>query len=124
MPCLPSPCPPTSQERLKVVTTFTVIADMARNVAGDAADVESLTKPGAEIHYYQPTPGDILRAQDADLILWNGLNLEQWFERFLANLGDVPDAVLSDGVAADGHRGGGVSRARRTRMPGCRRRTG
>ena len=71
---------------------------MARNVAGDAADVESLTKPGAEIHYYQPTPGDILRAQDADLILWNGLNLEQWFERFLRNLGDVPSAVLSDGV--------------------------
>ena len=45
---------------------------MARNVAGEAADVESLTKPGAEIHYYQPTPGDILRAQDADLILSMG----------------------------------------------------
>jgi manganese/iron transport system substrate-binding protein len=75
-----------------------VLADMARNVAGDAADVESLTKPGAEIHYYQPTPRDILRAQDADLVLWNGLNLEQWFERFLANLGDVPAVVLSDGV--------------------------
>ena len=79
---------------------------MARNVAGDAADVESLTKPGAEIHYYQPTPGDILRAQDADLILWNGLNLEQWFERFLRNLGDVPAAVLSDGRRADEHRRG------------------
>jgi manganese/iron transport system substrate-binding protein len=90
--------PADAQERVKVVTTFTVLADMARNVAGDAADVESLTKPGAEIHYYQPTPGDILRAQDADLVLWNGLNLEQWFERFLANLGDVPAAVLSDGV--------------------------
>ncbi len=85
-------------ERLKVFTTFTVIADMARNVAGDAADVESLTKPGAEIHYYQPTPGDIIRAQDADAILWNGLNLEQWFDRFLRNLGDVPNVVLSDGV--------------------------
>ena len=90
--------PAAAQDRLKVVTTFTVIADMARNVAGDAADVEALTKPGAEIHYYQPTPGDILRARDADLILWNGLNLEQWFERFLANLGDVPSAVLTGGV--------------------------
>ena len=58
----PSPLPAAAQDRLKVVTTFTVIADMARNVAGDAADVEALTKPGAEIHYYQPTPGDILRA--------------------------------------------------------------
>ena len=95
---LPAPASAQTDERLKVFTTFTVIADMARNVAGDAADVESLTKPGAEIHYYQPTPGDIIRAQDADVILWNGLNLEQWFERFLRNLGDVPSVVLSDGV--------------------------
>ena len=90
--------PAAAQERLKVVTTFTVIADMARNVAGTAADVEALTKPGAEIHYYQPTPGDILRARDADLVLWNGLNLEQWFERFLRNLGDKPAAVLTEGI--------------------------
>lgn len=87
-----------ADEKLKVVTTFTVIADMARNVAGDAATVTSITRPGAEIHNYQPTPGDILKAQDADLILWNGLNLELWFERFFANLRDVPSAVVSDGV--------------------------
>ena len=85
-------------ERLKVVTTFTVIADMARNVAGDAADVESITKPGAEIHNYQPTPGDILRAQDADLILWNGLNLEHWFEHSSTTSATCPSVVLSDGV--------------------------
>jgi manganese/iron transport system substrate-binding protein len=90
--------PALAQDRPKVVTTFTVLADMARNVAGEAAEVESLTKPGAEIHYYQPTPGDIRRALDADLVLWNGLNLEQWFERFLNNLGDVPSAVVSDRV--------------------------
>ncbi|WP_048647277.1 metal ABC transporter substrate-binding protein [Nitratireductor soli] len=89
-------------ERFKAVTTFTVIADMARNVAGDAAVVESITKPNAEIHNYQPTPGDILRAQDADLILWNGLNLELWFERFFGNLRDVPSIVVSDGVAPMG----------------------
>ncbi len=85
-------------DKFKAVTTFTVIADMARNVAGDAAEVESITKAGAEIHGYQPTPRDILRAQDADLILWNGLNLELWFEQFFANLRDVPSAVLSDGI--------------------------
>nr|CAD6407638.1 metal ABC transporter substrate-binding protein [Rhizobium sp. Q54] len=85
-------------DKPKVVTTFTVIADMARNVAGDAADVESITKPGAEIHNYQPTPRDLLRARDADLILRNGLNLELWFERFLANLGDIPSVTVSDGV--------------------------
>ncbi len=81
-----------------VATTFTVIADMARQVAGDAAEVVSITKPGAEIHNYQPTPRDILRAQKADLILWNGLNLELWFEPFFATLAGVPEAVLSDGI--------------------------
>lgn len=90
--------PALAKDKFKAVTTFTVIADMARNVAGDVATVESITKPGAEIHGYQPTPRDILRAQDADLILWNGLNLELWFEQFFRNLRDVPSATLSDGV--------------------------
>lgn len=85
-------------ERLQVITTFTVIADMARNVAGEAADVASITKPGAEIHGYQPTPRDIVKAQDADLILWNGLNLELWFEQFFQNLKNVPSAVVSQGI--------------------------
>jgi len=85
-------------DKFKAVTTFTVIADMARNVAGDAAIVESITKAGAEIHGYQPTPRDIIRAQDADLILWNGLNLELWFEQFFSNLSDVPSVTLSEGV--------------------------
>jgi manganese/iron transport system substrate-binding protein len=87
-----------AQDKFKAVTTFTVIADMAQNVAGDAAVVESITKPGAEIHNYQPTPGDLIRAQDADLILWNGLNLELWFERFFQNLRDIPGVVVSEGV--------------------------
>ncbi len=84
--------------RMKVVTTFTVLADMAQHVAGDAADVVSITKPGAEVHGYEPTPQDIVRAQDADLILWNGMNLELWFEQFLTNLSDVPSATLTDGI--------------------------
>ena len=80
------------------MTTFTVIADMARNVAGELAIVESITKAGAEIHGYQPTPRDIIRAQNADLILWNGLNLELWFEQFFRNLKDIPSATLTDGI--------------------------
>jgi manganese/iron transport system substrate-binding protein len=90
--------PAAAAERLKVVTTFTILADMASNVAGDKADVVSIIKPGAEVHNYQPTPKDIVRAQDAGLILRNGLNLELWFERFLANLSDVPSVTVSDGV--------------------------
>ena len=87
-----------ADDKFKAVTTFTVIADMARNVAGDAAIVESVTKAGAEIHGYQPTPRDIIRAQGADLILWNGLNLELWFEQFFSNLSEVPSVTLTDGV--------------------------
>ena len=85
-------------DKPKVVTTFTVIADMAENVAGDHAEVVSITKPGAEIHGYSPTPRDILNARDGDIILSNGLNLERWFEKFLQNLGDVPNVVVSDGI--------------------------
>jgi manganese/iron transport system substrate-binding protein len=91
-------CRRRGSNEFKVVTTFTIIADMARNVAGDAAVVESITKAGAEIHNYQPTPGDLVKAQGADLILWNGLNLELWFEQFFGNLRDVPSAIVSDGV--------------------------
>lgn len=84
--------------KLTVVTTFTVIQDIAQNVAGEAATVLSITKPGAEIHDYDPTPGDIVKAQRADLILWNGLNLERWFERFFTDVRGVPGVVVSDGI--------------------------
>lgn len=89
-------------EKFKAITTFTVIADMAKNVAGDAAIVESITKVGAEIHGYQPTASDIVKAQDADLIFWNGLNLELWFHQFFRNLTDVPSVTLSDGISPMG----------------------
>ncbi|MBV7434885.1 metal ABC transporter substrate-binding protein [Cardiobacteriaceae bacterium TAE3-ERU3] len=85
-------------DKFTVATTFTVIADMAQNVAGDSAEVVSITKPGAEIHDYEPTPQDIVRAQEADLILWNGMNLERWFEKFFANIDGVPSVVVTEGI--------------------------
>ena len=96
--CLVSGGHAHAEKKLKAVTTFTIIADIAQNVAGDAAEVESIIKPGAEIHDYQPTPRDIIRAQDADVILWNGLNLERWFERFLRDVKDVPNIIVSEGI--------------------------
>jgi len=86
-----------NDQRPVVLTTFTVLADMAQNVAGEHLRVESITKVGAEIHGYQPTPGDIAKAADADLILDNGLNLEAWFAQFVDGL-DVPHVVVSEGV--------------------------
>lgn len=89
---------PAWAAKKRVVTSFTIIAEMAQNVAGDRATVESITKPGAEIHGYEPTPGDIVKAQRADLVLWNGLNLERWFEKFFRNVRNVPSAMLTEGI--------------------------
>ncbi|PXY90597.1 metal ABC transporter substrate-binding protein [Gilliamella apis] len=86
------------EKKFKVVTTFTVIQDIAQNVAGDAAIVESITKVGAEIHEYDPTPKDITKALSADLVLWNGLNLELWFKRFFEDIKDVPSVVVTEGI--------------------------
>ena len=87
--------PTDSEGKKKVITTFTILADMARNVAGDKLIVESITRIGAEIHGYEPTPSDLTKAEDADLILYNGMNLERWFEPFYNNLSDVPAAILT-----------------------------
>ena len=87
-----------STQKLNIVTTFSVLADMAQNVAGDAANVTSLIKRGAEIHNYEPTPKDIVRARRADLILWNGFNLEVWFAQFFQNLDRVPVVELTEGI--------------------------
>ena len=99
--CLP-PAPPPARaapgdDRPLVLTTFTVLADLAANVAGEHARVESLTKVGVEIHGYEPTPGDVTRAAGADLVLDNGLGLETWFERFV-DRADVPHVVVSAGI--------------------------
>ena len=87
-----------AEEKIKIVTTFTIIADITKNITGNAAEVLSITKPGAEIHGYQPTPKDIVKAYDADLILWNGMNLEIWFEQFFSNLNESTSVIVSEGI--------------------------
>jgi manganese transport system substrate-binding protein len=101
---------PTKAGKKVVLATFTVLADMARNVAGDKVTIESITKPGAEIHGYQVTPSDLIRGQKANLILENGLNLERWADRFYNSLPKVPHITLSDGfqpisISADAYQG-------------------
>lgn len=88
----------SGDDKPQVLTTFTVLADMARNVAGDKADVDSITKPGAEIHGYEPTPGDMTRLDGADIVLDNGMNLEVWAAKLYQNVPDVPHATLTDGI--------------------------
>ena len=93
----PAAAPPAADDRLYVVTTFTVLADMVAEVGGARVRVESITKPGAEIHGYEPTPADLVRAQGADLVVDNGLGLEAWFAQLLADV-DAPHVTVSDGV--------------------------
>lgn len=93
-----APISEDSSDRKVVLTTFTILADMAQNVAGDELQVESITRIGAEIHGYEPTPSDLVKAQDADLILYNGMNLERWLEQFLGNVQDVPSVILTEGI--------------------------
>ena len=88
----------SQSDKPQILTTFTVLADMARNVAGDKADVDSITKPGAEIHGYEPTPGDMTRLDGAEMVLDNGMNLEKWAEKLYQNVPDVPHVTLTDGI--------------------------
>lgn len=88
---------PAGSDEPVVLTTFTVLADIAGAVAGEHLRVESITRPGAEVHGYEPTPGDIRRAADASLVIDNGLGLEGWFEQFLADV-DAPRVEASEGI--------------------------
>ena len=90
--------PNRENEKPLVLTTFTVLADMARQVAGERLQVRSIVKPGAEIHGYEPTPSDLEKAADADLVVENGLGLELWADRFLRAAGNVPRLTLSEGM--------------------------
>ncbi len=85
--------------RPKVLASFTILADMAQAVAGDHLQVASLVKLGAEVHSYEPTPGDLRQATGAVLIVDNGLNMESWRERFYVNLPDhIPRVTLTQGI--------------------------
>ncbi|GAB3618658.1 metal ABC transporter substrate-binding protein [Okibacterium endophyticum] len=92
-----SPDTRSTDDRPLVLTTFTVLQDLAQQIAGDHLRVESITKTGAEIHGYEPTPSDLTRAEGADLILANGMGLESWFEQFMHNV-DAPTVTLTDGI--------------------------
>ena len=87
-----------SEEKLVALSTFTIIADMVSEVGGDRVESISLTKPGAEIHGYQPTPNDLIQASKADVMFENGMNLEVWTEKLRASLPDMPVVKVSDGV--------------------------
>lgn len=83
-----------------VVTTNTILADMTREIAGDAADVRCLVPAGVDLHGFDPTPRDIAPLLEADLVVANGAGAEPWLERFLAASGYTgPTVQATDGCA-------------------------
>jgi zinc/manganese transport system substrate-binding protein len=72
---------PAFARTLKVVTSFTVVADMVRQVGGERVDVVSLVPPNGDPHAYEPTPDDAKTLKSADVVVMSGLGLETWFGR-------------------------------------------
>ena len=70
---------------LKIVATFTILADMVRQVAGPHAEVVSLVGPGGDAHTFNPSPADAGKLTDADLIFANGFGLDGWIARLAAS---------------------------------------
>lgn len=85
-------------DKIIALSTFTIIADMVSEVGGDRVESISLTKPGAEIHGYEPTPGDLVGASKAEVIFENGMNLELWTTKLKASLPNVPVVTISEGI--------------------------
>ena len=69
-----------------ILASFTVLADIIENVAKDEFVVKSITKPGVEVHGYQPTPSDLIKASKAFVFIDNGFGFELWAEKFVSNL--------------------------------------
>jgi zinc/manganese transport system substrate-binding protein len=92
--------PASTQNRINVATSFSILADFARNVGGDLVDVTSLVGPDGDVHSYVPSPADAKKIADAKLIILNGLGLEGSTERFMSAAGKgAKIAVASTGVA-------------------------
>lgn len=90
-----------TNDRLKIVATYSVIADMVENIAGDKADVYSMVPIGTDPHMYDPLPQDTKEVSNADLVFYNGLNLETgkgWFQDLLkvTNKTDVAFVVSEE----------------------------
>ena len=87
------------ETRLNVIATTSIIADVARNVGGDLVIVDSLVPVNADEHAFQPTPADLVKVAQADLVLVNGAGLEAFLGRLVENAADVPMIVVSNGIA-------------------------
>lgn len=84
---------------LRVVASFSILADLAAQVAGPVAEVSALVGPDADAHVFQPSPADVRRLAQADLVIVNGLGFEGWMTRLIGSAGyRGPVLTCSDGL--------------------------
>ena len=93
---------------LKVVATFSILADMVREVGGSAVEVSALVGPNADAHVYEPTPADVRRVARADLVVANGLRFEGWIDRLIASSGYRGKVVVASAGIVPLQLGGGA----------------
>ena len=91
--------PAVAQERLKVIASFSILADLAKNIGGERVDVGALVGPGSDAHVFAPTPADARRVTEARLVLVNGLGFEAWLDRLIKASGSkAAIAVATKGI--------------------------
>jgi zinc/manganese transport system substrate-binding protein len=91
--------PAAAQEKLKVVATFSILADFVKNVGGERVAVSALVGPNGDAHVYQPTPGDAKTLGDAKVVVTNGLGFEGWINRLVKASGTkAPMIVATKGI--------------------------
>jgi zinc/manganese transport system substrate-binding protein len=91
--------PAVAQEKLKVVATFSILADFVKNVGGDRVVVSALVGPNSDAHVYQPSPGDAKTLADARVVVTNGLGFEGWINRLVKASGTKASiAVATRGI--------------------------
>src|SRR5215213_542288 len=89
-----------AQDRLNVVTSFSIPGDFVRNVGGDRVSVTNLVGPEGDVHVYSPAPADVRKIADAKLLVINGLGLEGWLPRLLQASGSkAPIVITTNGIA-------------------------
>lgn len=99
---------PAAAPVLKVVATFSILADMAREVGGQAVEVSALVGPNADAHVYEPTPADVRRVARADVVVTNGLRFEGWIDRLIASSGYRGRVVVASAGIVPLQIGGGA----------------
>lgn len=84
--------------KIKVITSTSIIADVAQNVGGDFIELSAIVPPNTDVHAFDPSPSDMVNVSDADLILINGIGLEAFLEKLLDNVSDIEAVVISNGI--------------------------